>query len=379
VIAKLHNIKIEADVRDMGIVRVELGDRSYDIHVGTDLLDQAGVLVSSVCKGKSAAIITNPKIGRLYADRLAKSLQSAGIQSTVIAIPAGERYKTLRTVAKIYEKLLDSRLDRGSIVVGLGGGVVGDVAGFVSATYLRGVDFVQVPTSLLAQVDASVGGKTGVNLSRGKNLVGAFYQPKLVLVDTSTLTTLPKVEFRSGLAEVIKHAVIRDSNYFCFLEQNMQRIKRLDPTVLEPVVQRSCEIKAEVVCQDEKESGLRRILNYGHTVGHAIEALTGYTKLKHGEAVAIGMVTAALVSDELGVAEPGVVERIIGILKSAGLPYKLPEDISKDEIINAMGLDKKVVHGRLHAVLLRKIGSVYVADDVQLEAWSKALAKQAVL
>jgi len=360
----------------MSKLRIELGERGYDIHVGSGLLDQAGELISAVCRGKSAAIVTNRRIGELYAGRLVKSLEGAGTSGYVTIVPAGERCKTLRTVAFLYERFLDQRLDRGGIVIGLGGGVVGDIAGFAAATYLRGVDLVQVPTSLLAQVDASVGGKTGVNLSRGKNLVGAFHQPRSVLIDVSALRTLPSREFRCGLAEVIKHGIIRDGEYFGFLERNLSAIKRLDPAALEYTVSRSCEIKADVVRRDERESGLRRILNYGHTVGHAIESLTAYRKYKHGEAVAIGMVTAALVAREMGSADPGLVDRITGILKAARLPYKLPSGISHQDIVAATGFDKKVAHGRLHVALVNTIGSAFVAEDVPPEIWLKALDAQ---
>lgn len=360
----------------MGNLRIDLGKRSYDILVGSGLLDKAGKYVADACKGKSAAIITNERIGNLYAGWVVSNLESAGIRASVTTVPAGERYKTLRTVARIYEKFVDQKLDRGGIVIGLGGGVVGDMAGFAAATYMRGVDFVQIPTSLLAQVDASVGGKTGVDLSRGKNLVGAFHQPRLVLIDISTLATLPKCEFRSGLAEVIKHGIIRDGEYFYFVERNMSAILRLKPDILKPTVERSCEIKADVVRQDERESGLRRILNFGHTVGHAVESLTGYRVYKHGEAVAVGMVTAALVSRERGTAEPDLIDQIVSILQAAGLPYKLPDGISHHEIVSAMGLDKKVSQGRLHAVLVDKIGSAYVADDVSSETWLAALDAQ---
>jgi len=363
----------------MSKLRVELGEKGYDIHVGTSLLDRAGELISCACEGKAAAVVTNRRIGALYADRLVQSLANAGISARVITIPAGERYKMLSTVARIYEKLLDQRLDRGGMVIGLGGGVVGDLAGFAAATYLRGVDFVQVPTSLLAQVDASVGGKTGVNLSRGKNLVGAFHQPKLVLIDVSVLRTLPGRELRSGLAEVIKHGIIRDGEYFGFLETNLRTIKRQDPAVLEHTIARSCEIKADVVRQDERESGLRRILNFGHTVGHAVESLTAYRGIRHGEAVAVGMVTSALASREMGLASGDLVDRIVGILQAAGLPHKLPPGIGHAEIVAAMGLDKKVAHGKLHAVLVRSIGSAFVADDVAPEIWLKALRAQAIL
>ena len=364
----------------MSKIHIQLDERGYDIRIGAGVMDRAGELISSACKGKSAAIITNRRVGQLYADKLVKSLAQAGISSRVVTVPTGERYKNLRTIAGVYEKLLDQKLDRGGIIIGLGGGVVGDMAGFVAATYLRGVDFVQVPTSLLAQVDASVGGKTGVNLSRGKNLVGAFYQPKLVLVDVSVLRTLPRREFRSGLAEVIKHGIIRDSEYFSFLEKNLQAIKRLEPGVLERTIIRSCEIKAEVVRQDERESSLRRILNFGHTVGHAVESLTAYRKYTHGEAVAIGMVTAALASAFAKETSPrATADRIISILKTAGLPYKLPAELQPKDIVDAMALDKKVAHGKLHAVLVRAIGEAYGSDNVTPEIWLKAFKAQAGL
>ena len=363
----------------MGKVRIELGDRSYDIHVGRGLLDQASELISNVCRGKVAAIVTNRRIGTLYAERLCASLAKAGIASHVIPIPAGERYKMLSTVHRVYERLLDHRIDRTGIVIGLGGGVVGDLAGFAAATYVRGVDFVQVPTSLLAQVDASVGGKTGANLSRGKNLVGAFYQPKIVLIDVSVLRTLPRREFRAGLAEVIKHGIIRDARYFAYMESNLAAIKRLDPGILERVIERSCEIKADVVARDEREAGLRRILNFGHTVGHAVESVTAYRTLLHGEAVAIGMVTAALLATELGSAGLGLVDRMVGLLEAAGLPYKLPAGVEHSDIVTAMGLDKKVAHGRLHCVLVNRIGEAFVVESPGPEMWVKALEAQAEL
>lgn len=360
----------------MGTIRIQLDDRGYDIHISPGLLSVSGELIARVCAGRNAAIVTNPHIGALYSPDVVASLASAGISSQIITVPAGERYKTLRTVARMYERFLDQKLDRGGVVIGLGGGVIGDMAGFAAATYLRGVDFVQVPTSLLAQVDASVGGKTGVNLSRGKNLVGAFHQPKLVIIDVSVLRTLPARQFRSGLAEVIKHGIIRDESYFSFVEQNMTAIKRLDPATLEHTIQRSCEIKADVVRQDERESGLRRVLNFGHTTAHAIESLTGYGTYLHGEAVAIGMVTASILARRLGLAEPGLVERIIGILRGAGLPYRLPASVDPRLLVAAMGLDKKVAHGRLHTVLAPAIGRAMVTEDATPDAWLEALEEQ---
>ena len=363
----------------MSKIRIQLGERSYDIHIGTGLLDQAGELISGVCRGKAAAIVTNRRIGNLYAARLVSNLEKSGITAQVTTVPAGERYKTLKTVAGLYEKFLDQKLDRSGMVIGLGGGVIGDIAGFAAATYLRGVDFVQIPTSLLAQVDASIGGKTGVDLTRGKNLVGAFHQPKIVIIDLSALRTLPRREFRAGLAEIIKHGIIQDEVYFEFLEKNLDAIKRLDPVVLEQTIRRSCEIKAEVVRLDERERGLRRILNYGHTAGHAIESLTAYRGCLHGEAVASGMVTAALVAREMGKADPDLVDRIVGIIRAAGLPYKLPAAVNLKGVVAAMPLDKKVAHGRLNCVLVNSIGHAFVSDEITPEIWLKALQAQARL
>lgn len=358
------------------VVRVSLGERSYDIHVGERVLDATGELIARTSKARVAAIVTNPRIGKLYAERVVKSLKGAGITGHVITIPAGERYKTLNTVRGVYEKMLDHRIDRTGMVIGLGGGVVGDLAGFVAATYLRGVEFVQMPTSLLAQVDASVGGKVGVDLPRGKNLVGAFYQPKVVLADTGTLRTLPKAQFRSGLAEVIKHGIILDSDYYSYLERNLPAIMRLESEPLRHVVQRSVELKAQVVTQDERESGLRAILNYGHTVGHAIESLTGYKSVLHGEAVAIGMVTAALIAWEMGLADESLAHRIANLLVRAGLPYKPPAEVSPEAVVEAMKLDKKVAHGKLRFVLAKEIGSSFVTEDVTPELIVRSLEIQ---
>ncbi len=357
-------------------VRVDLGDRGYDVHVGENVLEASGGLIAEVTKARTAAIVTNPRIGKLYTERVVKSLGDAGISAHVITIPAGERHKTLSTVRRVYEKMLDHRIDRTGMVIGLGGGVVGDLAGFVAATYLRGVDFVQMPTSLLAQVDASVGGKVGVDLPRGKNLVGAFYQPKIVLVDTGTLRTLPKAQFRSGLAEVVKHGIILDSDYYSYLERNLPAVMRLESEPLSRVVRRSVELKAQVVTRDERESGLRAILNYGHTVGHAVESLTGYTRVLHGEAVAIGMVAAALISHGMGLADGSLAGRIADLLVRAGLPVKPPADVIPEAVVEAMKLDKKVARGKLRFVLVKEIGSAFISEDVTPEIIAKALRSQ---
>jgi len=362
--------------KSKSLVHVSLGERSYDVHVGEGVLDRAGKLIAGASKARVAAVVTNPRIGKLYAERVVESLRGAGITAHVITIPAGERYKALSTVRRVYEKLLDHRIDRTGMVIGLGGGVVGDLAGFVAATYLRGIDFVQMPTSLLAQVDASVGGKVGVDLPRGKNLIGAFYQPQIVLADTGTLHTLPKAQFRSGLAEVIKHGIILDSEYYAYLERNLPAIMRLESESLRHVVERSIELKAGVVTQDERESGLRAILNFGHTVGHAIESLTGYRGLLHGEAVTIGMVTAALIAQEMGRADELLARRIRDLLIRVGLPYRPPEDIRPEAVIEAMKLDKKVAHGKLRFVLVKEIGSAFVSEDVTPELILRALKEQ---
>lgn len=354
-------------------LHIDLGDRGYDILIGAGVIESAGEVISGACRGRSAAIVTNRRIGELYAERLVKSLEAAGISTQTIVVPSGERYKTLSTVSGIYERLLDMKIDRGGIVIGLGGGIVGDMAGFAAASFLRGIDFVQVPTSLLAQVDASIGGKTGVNLSRGKNLVGAFHQPRAVLIDLSVLGTLPRREFRSGLAEILKHGIIRDVGYFSYLEANILSILKLEPDALEHTIERSCEIKADVVRQDEREAGLRRILNYGHTVGHAVERLTGYRKYKHGEAVAIGMVTMAVLAGVLKTASPDLLDRVLNMVKNSGLPYTLPEGVESSEIVSAIGLDKKVAYGKLNAVMVDSIGEAYVTDRIPAEAWLEAL------
>ncbi|MHB1456129.1 MAG: 3-dehydroquinate synthase [Armatimonadota bacterium] len=363
----------------MKTITIDLVERSYDIHISDGALNDAGSIIAKVCRGKKAAIVTNTIIGKLYGELLAVGLEKAGISAEVLTVPAGERFKTLKTVAGIYEKFLDEKIDRSCVAIGLGGGIVGDMTGFAAATWLRGIDFVQVPTSLLAQVDASVGGKTGVNLSRGKNLVGSFHQPKAVIIDISVLNTLPPREFRSGLAEVVKHGIIRDRNYFEYIENNLSALIQLDSDTLEHVVSVSCMIKADVVRQDERESGLRRILNYGHTAAHAVERLTGYRKYKHGEAVAIGMVTASCVTDIKNGSDSGMTGRIVSILKAIGLPYRCPPDVNHGDILTAMGLDKKVAHGKLNAVLSDEIGSAYIDDSISPKQWLAALDRQSRL
>ena len=361
----------------MAIVRVDLGERSYEIVVGSGILPRVGQEIGRVCRGRAALVLTEPAVGGLYGSDVTKSLLAAGFQAFTAEVAGGEESKTLASAADLYDRLLDARIDRTGVLVTLGGGVVGDLGGFVAATYMRGIDFVQIPTTLLAQVDASIGGKVGVDLPRGKNLVGAFYQPKRVLIDPDVLATLPRREFSSGLAELIKHGIIADQELFAFIRSETEALRRLDRNVLETAIARSCEIKAGIVARDERESGIRAVLNYGHTVGHAVEAATGFAKYAHGEAVSIGMVTAALISEAKGLAARGTAEEIADGLAAVGLPVALSDDVDTDAIVGAMTYDKKTMFGKLRFVLPRRIGEVEVTDAVTEAEVRSALAEQA--
>lgn len=348
-------------------VQIDLGQRAYQILIGPDLLAQTGVLVAGLTPGRKALVVTNPVVEQLYAGTVQDSLQRAGLEVTLAVLPDGEQTKTLAWAQEIYDLAFGAGLDRSCPVLALGGGVIGDLAGFVAATYMRGVPLVQIPTTLLAQVDSSVGGKVAVNHPRGKNIIGAFYQPRLVLADTATLSTLPGLEIRSGLAEVIKYGIIYDSHFFTWLEQNLDRVLNLDPAALIHVVAVSCRIKAAVVEEDEREQGRRAILNYGHTVGHAVETLTDYQKYRHGEAVAMGMAVAARLAVNLGQLDPGAAHKIEELLKRAGLPTRIPVRMESREILAAMARDKKAYHGRITFILPRSIGAV-TTDDPGREA-----------
>lgn len=340
-------------------VAVALGSRSYSIQVGSGLLAGLGREYVSLKLGARCAVISDERVAPLYAAKVMKSLQSAGVEATLLTIPSGEAAKRLRNVEHCYDQLAIHRLERKSCIVALGGGVVGDLAGFVAATYLRGIPFIQIPTTLLAQVDSSVGGKTGVNLAAGKNLVGAFYQPRLVLCDLDTFRTLPEREFRAGLAEIIKYGIIYDARLFRLLEKEMPKILRRDRRLLTRIVARSCEIKAEVVSQDETETGLRAILNFGHTIGHAIEAISGYGKFLHGEAISIGQVKAAQLSSRLTGLPERETARITELFRKAGLPTTLPTTPAwRKKLRDAMQLDKKVSQGEVKFVLATRIGEV---------------------
>jgi len=345
-------------------VRVALGERSYDIFIGDNLLDRAGELLQSLSLGKRGVVISDDNVAPIYAARLREALRRSGYDIELLTVPAGEASKSLRQASRVLEKLPSLRLDRQSFVVALGGGVVGDLAGFVAATYLRGIAFVQVPTSLLALVDSSVGGKTGVNLPQGKNLVGAFYQPRLVIADTATLKTLPKRELRSGFAEVIKYGAISDGAFFRWLERDYRRLLRLESASVRKAVRRCCELKAQVVSADEHESGLRAILNFGHTVGHAMEALVEYEGLLHGEAVAAGMCCAACLSVKRAGLKKADAMRLRALIKASGLPTHLGAQFTAEELIVAMRLDKKARAGKVRFVLLKRLGGTVLSDQV---------------
>lgn len=357
-------------------VNVSLGERSYPIFIGTNLISRLGAECKRLKFAKRCAVISDQNVAALYGKTAIKSLQSAGLDAKLIVVNPGEPAKSLATVQSCYDQLATQRLERKSVVVALGGGVVGDLAGFVAATYLRGVGFVQVPTTLLAQVDSSVGGKVGVNLKAGKNLVGAFYQPRLVLCDLNTLETLPDREFRAGLAEVIKYGIIYDARLFSRLERDLEKILEHDPALLTAIIARCCEIKAEVVSQDETESGLRAILNFGHTIGHAIEAISGYGKYLHGEAISIGQVAAARISEQVSALPQAESKRIEKLFSAAGLPTKIRlATAGRQKLSRAMQLDKKVSGGEIKFVLAEKIGRVRFGQRVSPAFIDKILSQ----
>jgi 3-dehydroquinate synthase len=341
--------------RRLRTVRVELGDRSYPVRIGEETLARAGAEIARLTVARRAALVTVPTVGRRYATRVLRSLRRAGMQAKRIDVPDGDASKSLRQAGRLYDAFLEQGLDRGSVVVALGGGMVGDLAGFAAATYLRGVAFVQVPTTLLAMVDASIGGKVAVNLPQGKNLVGAFHQPRLVWVDVATLRSLPQRQLAAGFAEIVKAAALWDADFFARLECDAEDLLALEPRKLLPVVERACAIKAEVVRRDEREGGLRMLLNLGHTLGHAVEALQGYRGVLHGEAVAMGMVYAARRSEELGLAPAGTAERVEGLLQRFGLPTVLPARPRK-AYLEALRVDKKSLDSRIRYIALRRIG-----------------------
>lgn len=353
----------------MNTLTVELGPRSYPILIGADLLAQSKLLEQYIPR-RDVLVVSNTTVAPLYAEKVAASLPSRRIVQATL--PDGEEHKTLANIARLLDVLVSNRFNRDCAVVALGGGVIGDMAGFAAACYQRGVDYVQVPTTLLAQVDSSVGGKTGVNHPGGKNLIGAFHQPRAVLADTGTLRTLPDRELRAGLAEVIKYGLIRDPAFFAWLEANIEPLLARNSSALAHAIRRSCEIKAEIVARDEREQGERALLNLGHTFGHAIESATGYTQWLHGEAVGMGMLMAATMSHECGFLAHDQIERLSGILKRSGLPTHV-RGMTPQQMLTHMSIDKKVKQGRVRFVLLRGIGDSFVSAEYPDAALRRAL------
>ena len=355
----------------MQTLTVDLGDRSYPIHIGAGLLSQAGLILPHLAQ-KRVMVVTNTTVAPLYLAQLRATLEAAGVTVAQVVLPDGEAYKTWETLNLIFDALLTDRAERKTTLIALGGGVIGDMTGFAAACYQRGVPFVQIPTTLLSQVDSSVGGKTGINHPLGKNMIGAFYQPKVVLADTDTLKTLPARELSAGLAEVIKYGLIWDAGFLAWLEASMDKLRALDPAAITHAIHRSCEIKAQVVGQDEREGGIRAILNLGHTFGHAIETGMGYGNWLHGEAVAAGMVMAAQTSQRTGWLSGADVERTRALIRAAGLPDVAP-DLGVDTYLEYMGHDKKVEGGKMRFVLLKKLGEAVITGDVPADVLTGVL------
>jgi 3-dehydroquinate synthase len=359
----------------MQTLRIALGERSYPIHIGAGLMERADLIVPLLAR-KSVAVVTNTAVAPLYLERVAGALARAGVDVVRIVVADGEAHKDWKTLDAVFDALLENRCGRDTTLVALGGGVVGDLTGFAAATYQRGVQYVQIPTTLLAQVDSSVGGKTAINHPLGKNMIGAFHQPRLVLADMDALKTLPERELRSGLAEVVKHGLIRDAAFFAWLEENIERLLACDAEALTHAVLRSVAIKAEIVAQDERENGLRRVLNFGHTFGHAIETGLGYGAWLHGEAVAAGMAMAADLSRQLGYLSEADAGRIRSLLERAGLPTAA-KGIAPARMQQLMSVDKKVKEGRIHFVLLERLGAATLRDDVPAAALDHTLSRLA--
>lgn len=366
-------------------VEVNLGVNSYTIYIGnknhnssdTFGLPELGQLLIEKGLTHKSAVITNPTVNQYYGEIVKDSIQQKGIEAKIIEIPDGEKYKSYESAYELYGKMIDYKMDRTSTVISLGGGVIGDLSGFVAATYMRGISFVQIPTTLLAQVDASVGGKVAINHPKGKNLIGAFYQPKFVLIDLSALDSLPIRDIRSGMTELIKHGMIMDRPLFEKIKSEIHKVLDLDKSLMIELVAQSCRDKGKIVEEDEKEAGIRAILNYGHTFAHAIEALTDYKEYRHGEAVSIGMACAGKLAVDIGLLDEKEHRRQVELLDVIGLPTEFPE-IASEEVLKTMYLDKKVRNGKLRFVLQKSIGEVIITDEVSdkqvIEAISNAKA-----
>ena len=355
----------------MRIIKVRLGSNSYNIRIGSGLLTQTGCLLEENGFAGKLVIITNPIVKRLYGNALKQSLARDGFRVTVLQVPDGEEQKSLEVAGRLYNELSDFYAERTTPILALGGGVIGDLTGFVAATYLRGVPLIQMPTTLLAQVDSSIGGKVAVNHGQLKNRIGAFYQPRLVISDVSTLKTLPTKEFNGGLAEVIKYAVISDNDFFTYLETNLDQIKSVDERLLEEIVYRSAKIKAEIVEKDERDVGLRNILNYGHTVGHGIESASDF-KVEHGKAIALGMLAAARISNKLGLLDKTELVRLKSLIRRADLATELPA-LEVEKIIQAIRHDKKILRGKIRFILPKALGKVFITDEVSLSLVQRVL------
>lgn len=350
----------------MPIISVNLPSESYDIAIAPGNLELLGEKMATLKLGKKVLLVSNPSVFTHYGERAVSSLLNAGFDVTTCLLKDGEQYKNLTSVGQIYDKALENRLERAATMVALGGGVIGDMTGFAAATWLRGINFVQVPTTLLSMVDASIGGKTGVNHPQGKNLIGSFHQPRLVLIDPQVLDTLPMREFQAGMAEVIKYGIIWDADLFEQMEacDRLDEMPALSPSLVQTILARSCQAKADVVSKDEKEAGLRAILNYGHTIGHAVESLTGYQVVNHGEAVAIGMVAAGKLALGMNLWDAESQARHVALIQKAGLTTTLPSEIDINAIIDSLQTDKKVKAGKVRFVLPTQIGAVEITDQV---------------
>ena len=355
-------------------LKVDLGDRSYPIYIGADLLTEVDLLTGYI-RGNSALVVSNSTVAPLYLAKIQASLNALNIRHDCVILDDGEQHKTIATVEKIIDTLLRQRHDRQTTLIALGGGVVGDITGFAASIYQRGVNYIQVPTTLLSQVDSSVGGKTGVNHPLGKNMIGAFYQPQCVIADTSTLDTLPARELSAGLAEVIKYGLIHDASFFDWLEQNIEQLIARDYQALCHAILVSCNIKAEIVAQDERETGIRAILNLGHTFGHAIEASMGYGNWLHGEAVATGMVMATDLSLRHHWIDESVKQRTIKLLEKSALPIKSPAEMTIDKYMNAMAIDKKALDGTIKLILLKALGKAIITSDYDADLLKQTLTQ----
>lgn len=355
----------------LSTLQVDLGERSYPIYIGQGLIQDSQLFARHIKSGQ-VLVVSNETVAPLYMEKVLHSL--SGFQVEQVVLPDGEKYKNLDVLNKIFDQLLRKRFDRSCTLIALGGGVIGDMTGFAAACYQRGVDFIQLPTTLLSQVDSSVGGKTGVNHPLGKNMIGAFYQPNAVIIDIDTLNTLPARELSAGLAEVIKHGIIKDAAYFSWLETHIRDLRNLDPKALAYAIEGSCAIKSRVVSADEKEAGQRALLNYGHTFGHAIETGMGYGVWLHGEAVGAGMCMAARMSRLMAWLDVAEEARIVALVEAAGLPIFPPADLSAERFVNLMAVDKKVMHGQLRLVLLKGIGNALITNEFTPEALELTLA-----